>query len=251
MPTTLQNHIALSRITRTSTLSTGYLLASRSVHVNPLAVTDFDRDAFGKELFLLFAVVVAGKNADQQSEKLAQFLTIEQGATSPFDSIRRMIARGTLRMNLELCRLGQYENRLEPAFRTVVNLNPETVSLADLVTVKGIAEKTARFYRLHAFSGQRIAALDTYLLLKAHDSGCPNCPTSTPAPGPEYDRIEAFLLDVFDAEGDAEGLTTEERYAVLDLRWWRHYREADLKEKQRKREEARAARVSRRPQTKS
>ena len=56
------------------------------------------------EEFLLFCIVVAGKNADQQARKLEEFL---QG-NEPFAFIRSLGAKGGVEERLESVKLGKY-----------------------------------------------------------------------------------------------------------------------------------------------
>ena len=232
-----------------STLPTSTcLLNGRSVLANPKAVTDFARDDFDLELFALFAVCVSNKNADQQSAKLAQFLLMEPTAESPLDAVQLMMKKGTLRENLVAAKLGQYDKRLVPAFKTLTEINLRTVAWEDLMYtagskngkraakgVQGIGQKTAKFFVLHSRAQQRICALDAMILLYAAEQGYPDCPLVTPGDETLYKKIEAFVLDCFDRQAEAEGLTKAERYAVLDLRTWEYYRELSVNERKAKR----------------
>ena len=232
--------------TKTTLPTSTHLLNGRSVLANPLTVTYFRRDDFDLELFALFAVCVSNKNADQQSVKLAQFLCLEPTAESPLDAVLLMMKKGTLRENLVACKLGQYDKRLVPAFKTLTEINLRTVAWQDLMYtaatkkkaatgVQGIGQKTAKFFVLHSRESQRICALDAMILLYAAEQGYPECPLVTPGDATLYSKIENFVLDCFDAQAEAEELTQEERYAVLDLRTWKYYRELSVNERKSKR----------------
>src|SRR5271154_6446286 len=72
--------------------------------IDPCNVIDYARTPAQLEEFLLFCVVVAGKNADQQAAKLGSFL----GGRRPFAFIRASEREGSLEARLKEVRLGKY-----------------------------------------------------------------------------------------------------------------------------------------------
>lgn len=207
------------------------MISNRSTKQDPYKVTNFSFDDFDLELFAIFAIVVAAKNADVQSEKLDQFLSFEPNAKSPLDAVEMMLKKGTFVSNMVKVKLGQYD-RLAVSIPRLLDVNLRTCTIADLENIHGIGRKTSRFFILHSRPAQRICALDTMLLCKAIDEGYPNCPTVTPSNYQEYEKISSFLLDVFDREANELGLSHDERYAHLDLKWWKHYRNIALSTRQ-------------------
>jgi hypothetical protein len=84
--------------------------------IDPSKVTNFNRTPEELEEFLLFAIVVAGKSAYQQAEKLDRFLSkwTKHGYT-PFGAIRTMDMDGTLEFFLKEVKMGQYQ-RISSAY---------------------------------------------------------------------------------------------------------------------------------------
>jgi len=157
--------------------------------------------------YLLLAVVVAGKVARIQQEKLDQFLA-EQARCyqrdkppgcpvypTPFDLVRYCIQfHNNLRQELELVRMGQY-TRVEKAYRALVckKLDLKTCSWDDLCEIPGIGMKTASFFILFSRRDARLACLDTHILAYLREYGYPDAPRSTPPPK-TYLKWEAIFL---------------------------------------------------------
>jgi thermostable 8-oxoguanine DNA glycosylase len=186
----------------------------------PAEVTKYDRTYQQLEEFLLFAVVVAGKNSKIQAKKLAEFL-LETGvsdpfAASPFDMIRVWVQDGTLRFHLERVKMGQY-NRLAKVFENLVNANYDlrTVNVHQLQLLVGL--KTSRFFLMHSRNGFRCATLDTHILKWLNEQGIV-APKSTPTNPRKYLELEAQYLAICDARGVSP--------ADLDLEIWKSKRVA-------------------------
>lgn len=170
--------------------------------INPSKVTNFNRTGEELEEFMLFSIVVAGKNAYQQAEKLEQLL--EQGKPrTPFGWIRTMDMDTSLDYFLRSVKIGQY-NRIASAFRGVAHFfkyNPDNdrhsplkdIPINRLECIKGIGMKTARFFAIHSRSEQQYACLDTHILkwlgTKGHE-----VPKTTPQ-GEKYLRLETIFLN--------------------------------------------------------
>jgi len=172
--------------------------------IDPRTVTKFERTPEELEEFLLFSVVVAGKSAFQQAQKLEAFLGpwIARGYT-PFGAIRTMDMDGTLVDFLKQAKMGQYE-RISSAFRGLahffrfdndnVRFHPlKSVPVRILESVKGIGMKTARFYVMHTRRGQQFACLDTHILQWLGEKGH-EVPKTTPR-GEKYLLLEKVFLD--------------------------------------------------------
>ena len=164
--------------------------------IDPRKVTKFDRTTEELEEFLLFAIVVAGKNAFQQAHKLDQFLSKYKGlGESPFGVIRAMDRDGTLDFHLRDVKMGQY-GRVSTAFRGVANFcrgGVELTPLSFLECIKGIGMKTARFFAMHTREGQQYACLDTHILKWLSGLGYADVPKTTPR-GDKYLQLESIFL---------------------------------------------------------
>lgn len=179
--------------------------------IDPLDVTHYDRTDAELELFFLFCQTVAGKTARVQARLLNDFLSKGNGG-APFDVIRDMDARGVLLTELKESRLGQY-NRLEAGFRASLDLNLRTASLAELKSIKGVGNKTARFFVLHSRPDQKIAVLDTHILKYLGSCGY-DVPKATPGEK-DYLRLEKIFLELADKSGKS--------VADFDLELWTQY----------------------------
>ncbi len=173
--------------------------------IDPSKVTNFNRKPKELEEFLLFAIVVAGKSAYQQAEKLDKFLSkwIENGYT-PFRAIRTMDMDGTLVDFLKQAKMGQYQ-RISSAFRGIARYfrhNPDNerfhplkeVEVKHLECFKGIGMKTSRFFVMHSrCTAYEYACIDTHILQWLGRKGH-NVPKTTPN-GQKYLELEKLFLD--------------------------------------------------------
>ncbi len=134
--------------------------------IDPEKITKFGRTRAELEEFLLFCVVVAGKNARSQSRLLDAYLYTLPQAKTPFRRIRKSMHNGTFDELLFNSRLGKY-GLLKTCFYHLVgfdgtdyvpSLNVETCTLDDLQAVYGIGPKTARFFLLHSRPNQRYSS---------------------------------------------------------------------------------------------
>lgn len=105
---------------------------------------------------------MAGKTARTQAKALNAFFALESTG-GPFARIRTMIQKGTLTDNLKTARLGQY-TRLTEGFTKSVGLNLRTATVDDLKAIKGVGDKTARYFLLHTRPNQQLAVLDRHVL---------------------------------------------------------------------------------------
>jgi hypothetical protein len=129
--------------------------------IDPNNVTNTARTAAELEEFILFCVVVAGKNADQQALKLERFL----GGRKPFSLIRSADKAGNLDASLKEVRLGKY-SLLGRSFRELAHsgIDLGTCSWEELTSFPGIGLKTSKFFLLHSRAGQMHGVLDTHVL---------------------------------------------------------------------------------------
>lgn len=187
--------------------------------IDPSKVTNYERTGKELEEFLLFAIVVAGKGAYQQAEKLDKFLV--KGCT-PFEWIRMIDDVGTLDFHLRDVKMGQYQ-RIASAFRGVADFfrydsdnerfHPlKSVPVRILESVKGIGMKTSRFFVMHSRHNNAYdyACLDTHILRWLGSKGH-EVPKTTPN-GQKYLDLEKLFLDYAKGMGMLP--------AALDLQIW-------------------------------
>ncbi len=165
--------------------------------IDPRKVTNFDRTHSELEEFLLFSIVVAGKNAFVQAGKLEEFLRPRHDDwNSPFGYIYELDKVGRLTERLKMVKMGQYE-RISTAFRGVSvfffqdKWLPQ-IDVSILECVKGIGMKTARFFAMHTRPNQEYACLDTHILRWLGEKGH-IVPKTTPR-GEQYLQLEKVFL---------------------------------------------------------
>jgi hypothetical protein len=129
--------------------------------IDPNKVTNASRTPEELEEFLLFCVVVAGKNADQQSAKLERFL----GGRKPFAYVRSSHKAGKLDAALRDVRLGKY-SLLGRSFRELAHSGTDLsrATWEQLSEFPGIGIKTSKFFILHSRERQMHGVLDTHVL---------------------------------------------------------------------------------------
>jgi thermostable 8-oxoguanine DNA glycosylase len=187
--------------------------------INPQDITKYNRTLPELEEFLLFSILVAGKNSTTTAIKLEKFLRSQRlygvNDFTPMQFISFLErGNGLLRQAIVKAKFGQY-NRIEAAFRGIMKIygRLRTVSVAELESIKGIGPKTARFFVLHTRENQNHAVLDTHILRYLRDHGL-KAPKSTPS-GKKYLELEKCFLDI------AKMLNISP--AKLDLQVWTNY----------------------------
>ena len=138
-------------------------------------------DKYEKEYFLIFSIIVAGRNAKMALEKAWRLLEFTWGEETPFDLIKHYIDHNTLTQKLKSLKIGQY-TRIEKALKDIINLNVETCTLDDLLACHGVGNKTARFFLLNTRKDAEYAVLDTHILkwLRSIFGNWRSVPKSTP-----------------------------------------------------------------------
>lgn len=177
--------------------------------------------------FLLFCIVVAGKNSTVQAKKLENFLVFAHNsytahhhhrAISHFEVLRWLGEKGIEKW-LQMAKMGQYK-RISVAFRGAANLCVDECTLEDLIAVKGIGPKTARFFLLFTRKDCKYAVLDTHILKFLRKIHVQDVPLATPQKKSDYDRLEKEFTDAWEIAGN--GLTLAE----FDLTIWKYYNES-------------------------
>jgi hypothetical protein len=190
--------------------------------IDPDKVTDYEQSDAQLQMFLLFAIFVAGKTAKIMAPKTHNFIKgchlwkDECRYLTPFQTIILMISCDILRDELERQKIGKY-NVLQRCLKELVtaNLDLKTCTVEQLESVYGIGLKTSRFFVMHSRRNQRYAALDTHILRWLRDMGYPDIPQKTPSSSKSYRRIEGIYL----AQAELRGEDPTE----MDLKIWRHY----------------------------
>jgi len=192
--------------------------------VNPYNITNFNRSKAELEEFLLFCIVVAGKTAYIQAQKLEEFLTSVHNQlmlpdhVSPFQLIRSANDHGILLQEIHKAKLGQYK-KINSSFIYIAehkyDLNNMTPELLEYIP--GVGMKTSRFFLLHSDINYKdtIAILDTHILKFMKENIDNSAPKSTPTNSNKYKYWEdRFLLWCEENNKDA---------AEFDLEVWKSY----------------------------
>jgi thermostable 8-oxoguanine DNA glycosylase len=192
--------------------------------IDPNNVINFKRTQEELEEFLLFCVVVAGKNADQQAAKLERFLA----GRKPFAYIRSSQKSGRLDQALKDVRLGKY-SLLGRSFRELAfsGIDLSKATWEELARFPGIGMKTAKFFILHSRERQMHGVLDTHVLawMAEHwaEAG-PNrmaVPRHSPQDPKAYRFWETVYFGMVSARHHGTGAVD---WAHFDLELWRERR---------------------------
>lgn len=188
--------------------------------ITPTNITNHNRTQSELEEFLLFAILVAGKTAKTQAEKLNQFLSLKSKVglpsdTTPFQYLQFLCNLQDMKTPMMVCKLGQY-NRIEKAFRGILQFHGrlDKVTLEELESVGGIGPKTSRFFLLHSRPNQQLAVLDTHILKFLNEQGF-QAPKATPSDKKKYRQLEEDFLYLCRIE--------KKDPAEMDLEVWKKY----------------------------
>jgi thermostable 8-oxoguanine DNA glycosylase len=186
--------------------------------INPKKITDFNRTKADLELFAVFAVCVAGKNAQQTADKVNDNFRDVATPTkqlTPFEAIKNLVDIKVFVAYLKMARMGQYR-RIYRALRDLAEsgIDLKTCTVEELEAIHGIGPKTSRFIIMHSRPNQRLATLDTHILRWMRDQGI-----ETPKATPQSKKLYKELEDKF--------LTLCDKCAILpsqlDLKIWKQY----------------------------
>jgi hypothetical protein len=192
--------------------------------INPYNITDYNRKRGELEEFLLFCIVVAGKTAYIQAEKLESFLNSVNSRLmlpehiTPFQSLKSADQHGILFEEIKLAKLGQYK-KIYSGFKYIsereFDLNRMTPEL--LEKIPGVGMKTSRFFLLHSdtFYKDKIAILDTHILKFIKENIDERAPKSTPVIPLTYRFWESRFLLWCNLNG--------KNVADFDLEVWKSY----------------------------
>jgi thermostable 8-oxoguanine DNA glycosylase len=164
--------------------------------IEPINVTNFNRTDAELELFWIFCIVVAGKNAEQVAWKVSKmFATLLPGET-PFSYLREN--SHALHNMLVANRIGQYY-RIEKAIMSSLDLNLRECKLEDLLSIFGVGPKTARFFLVHSRPNAEHVVLDVHVLRYLAHRWKMDVPEQSPSAA-EYDRIEKVAVPLLRSE---------------------------------------------------
>jgi len=184
--------------------------------ITPTTITNYNRTEEELEEFLMFAILVAGKGAEQQARKLDEFLKrcMWEQIDKPFAHIEFLNKNGWLEIHMKEFKLGQYK-RIGHAFTEILKFKGrlKTVTIEELESISGIGSKTARFFILHSRPDAKVAVLDTHILKWMSEKGY-KVPKATPAKK-KYAEIEKLFL--------TEAINHQMTPADLDLTIWKSY----------------------------
>ena len=171
--------------------------------VDPYNITKYNRTKAELECFLLFCIVVAGKTAYIQAQKLDEFLTsinkrlMMPEHVNPFQSLKSAEQHGILMEEILRAKLGQYK-KIYNGFKYITEheydltrMNPDL-----LERIPGVGMKTSRFFLLHSDINYKdvIAILDTHILKFIKENIDDRAPKSTPTIRVTYKYWEDLFL---------------------------------------------------------
>ena len=192
--------------------------------IDPYNITNFNRTEEELQLFLLFCIVVAGKTAYIQAEKLEQFLCsvnerlMMPERVSPFQTIKSAEQHGILMEEIQKAKLGQYR-KIYSAFKymSACRYDLKKMTPEQLELTPGIGMKSSRFFLLHSdkYYQNNIAILDTHILKFIKENIDNRAPKSTPTITVTYKYWEDVFLHWCE--------TNNKNVADFDLEVWKSY----------------------------
>jgi len=171
--------------------------------IDPYKITNFNRNQYELEEFLLFCIVVAGKTAYIQAQKLNDFLVSVNTRLcmpeyiNPFQSLKSAEQHGILMEEIQKAKLGQYK-KIYAGFKYISehNLDLRKTTTEQLELVPGVGMKSSRFFLLHSDETYKdnIAILDTHILKFIKENIDNRAPKSTPTIRVTYKYWEDVFL---------------------------------------------------------
>ena len=171
--------------------------------IDPYKITNYNRNQYELEEFLLFCIVVAGKTAYIQAQKLNDFLVSVNTRLcmpeyiNPFQSLKSAEQHGILMEEIQKAKLGQYK-KIYAGFKYISehNLYLRKTTTEQLELVPGIGMKSSRFFLLHSDETYKdnIAILDTHILKFIKENIDNRAPKSTPTIRVTYKYWEDVFL---------------------------------------------------------
>lgn len=189
--------------------------------IDPFDITNYNRNKYELQEFLIFSICVAGKTAKQISIALDEFLKpCKKLRMKPFDLIRKYIEDNILLEKIKESSLGKHFLLLKGLYQIVnADLDLEKCKPEDLEKIHGIGQKTSRFFILHTRPAQNIAVLDTHILRYIREVlGYKKVPKSTPSSQRLYQELEKIFIQ--------DAREKRKTVAQWDLEIWKMYARA-------------------------
>ena len=185
--------------------------------IDPFQITDYNRTTEELQIFWLFCMMVAGKNATTTSKGLTKLLMGRQEGELPFDYLKR---QDDLYDFLLSHSTGQY-NRLTKGFTQSFGLDLHNGSVSDFEAIHGIGPKSARFFVLHSRKGAVCGVLDTHIMKYLQAKTVEELPKGTP-PTRVYGKYEKMFLDCVAVD------FPDKTVAEADLHIWTLYKRGEV-----------------------
>ena len=192
--------------------------------IDPYNITDYSRKRGELEEFLLFCIVVAGKTAYIQAQKLEDFLKSVNArlmmpeSSSPFQILKSANQHGILMEEIQKAKLGQYR-KIYNGFKYITEREYDLTRMTpeDLELIPGVGMKTSRFFLLHSDKTykDKIAIIDTHILKFIKENIDIRAPKSTPTIRVTYKYWEDRFL--YWCESNNKNV------ADFDLEVWKSY----------------------------
>lgn len=187
--------------------------------IDPINFTNFERSDSELEEALLFALLVAGKNALTTARLLDRFLNdYSHIGDTPFEIFSKFELTRLPKLSIALkdYGFGCYNSKAKGIYALVrANLNLRTCSTDDLEKIHGIGMKTSRFFILHSRLDAKCNPLDVHILRYLKDLGY-DVPKVTPSSKRIYLNIEKICIQLAKQAGKT--------CADWDLGVWNMYR---------------------------
>ena len=189
--------------------------------INPLKITDYNRNDWDLQEFFFFCVAVAGKKSDQTAEKV-QYLTdhisemlVENPYYEKYPTESGIIhylvgVNDTEEAGLDLLRefkfgkYNQWRKFIDWWKQMLYIMNGacfsdwlRTATIEQLEDIPSVGKKTSRFFKLHSDPKAECIPLDTHILKfvrSRHGHDPEYIPKTTPTSIYEYQSIETFAL---------------------------------------------------------
>ena len=192
--------------------------------IDPKKVTDYNRNEWQLQEFLIYCVCVAGKKSEIESPKVRKFCLDPRFGfhLKPFDLIKKLLGVSSveedgLMQHLKKYKIAPYQQRYN-SLKDIVTLLPDNLSevtLDQLQEVRGISTKTSRFFLTHSRADFDEPILDTHILRFLRDQGHDQVPESTP----QNPKVYAKVATLFKAIANAR----KQSVTDLDLQIWTEY----------------------------
>jgi thermostable 8-oxoguanine DNA glycosylase len=192
--------------------------------IDPKKVTDYNRNEWQLQEFLIYCVCVAGKKSEIESPKVRKFCMDARFGfgLKPFELIRKLLSVSSveedgLMQHLKKHKIAPYQQRYNSLkdIATLLDQDLNKVSLEDLQEVRGISTKTSRFFLTHSREDFDEPVLDTHILRFLTDFGYQDVPRSTPQNPKVYEKFSKIFKSIALFEGKS--------VTDFDLEVWTKY----------------------------